>query len=158
MKNKNLIIGIMIAVVVLSAGVSVGLYVNSHNFNWQAPAVFRKPLSITKKLLVKNVTIVQQADSIPLNENEKYLCIKFGDQCKTALQIQHLENGTEQCDRFHVNSNGTVDFGFMQVNTVHLKKGYTIAQLIDCKSNIDIAYEIYKGSGWGAWSTYKLIK
>ncbi len=156
--NKNKIIALVIGVAVLIGGVGTytGLWIQAHSFDWKKPVNFQKPLDITKKALVINVTTVVE-DSVPLNENEKYLCVKFGDQCKIALQIQHLENGNEKCDRFHVNDNGTIDVGFMQINSVHLKKGYTLAQLIDCKTNVDIAYEIYKGSGWNAWTTYKLV-
>lgn len=158
MKNKQYLIGGLVATVAfLAAGITAGLYINSHNFNWRKPVAFIKPLVVSKKQLVINETKIILPDSIPLNENEKYLCTKFGDQCKIALQIQHLENGNEKCDRFHVNDNGTIDVGFMQINSIHLKKGYTLADLIDCKKNIDIAYEIYKGSGWGAWTTYKLV-
>ncbi len=116
------------------------------------------PIYWVRRAMAMNITIVKEADPIPLNENEKYLCIKFGDQCRTALQIQHLENGSEQCDRMHVNDNHTVDFGFMQINTVHLSNSVKVSDLIDCKKNIDIAYELYKKQGWGIWSTYKLIK
>jgi hypothetical protein len=45
----------------------------------------------------------------------------------------------------------------MQVNSVHLSQDVTIAQLVDCKSNIDIAYDIYKRDGFGAWVAYKKV-
>ena len=61
--------------------------------------------------------------------------------------IQHLENGTEQCDRFHVNTNGTIDVGLMQINSVHLKNGVSLSDLVDCHKNVDIAYALYKKQG-----------
>ena len=42
-----------------------------------------------------------------------------------------------------------------QINTAHLKKGYTLNQLADCHTNIDIAYDIYKAQGWSPWVAYK---
>ena len=91
-------------------------------------------------------------------ETPKYLCLKFGSQCKTALEVQRRENPKGDCGSFNVNTNGTVDFGFMQVNSVHLTKDITVAQLVDCKGNIDVAYEVYKKSGWNAWTVYKKVK
>lgn len=144
---------------------ATGWFFNHYQIKTQAPVEFHKPLWIVPRVLAVYTTTVVQADQLPLNENEKYLCIKFGGQCRTALQIQHLENGNEACDRMNVNDNHTVDFGFMQINTVHLNKGVKVADLIDCKKNIDIAYTLYSqaekahpGHGWDIWSTYKLIK
>lgn len=73
-----------------------------------------------------------------------------------ALAISQAENGTRQCDRVSpANKNGTHDTGVFQINDVHLKKGYTREQFKDCDINIQIAYDIFKASGWHAWSTYK---
>jgi hypothetical protein len=99
--------------------------------------------------------VVQVMQGLPLTEDEIYLCKTFGDQCKTALEIQRRENSTGDCTAWQINKNGTVDFGYMQVNSVHLTKEITIAQLVDCKTNIDIAYQIYLKSGFMAWSAYK---
>lgn len=69
-----------------------------------------------------------------------------------ALAISQAENGTHQCDRVSKpNSNGTVDTGVFQINSIHSKKG----NLKDCKDNIRVAYEIFKASNWNAWSVYK---
>ena len=85
---------------------------------------------------------------------EQYICWKFGKDCKMALAISQAENGTRQCDRFNVNTNKTVDYGVFMINTVHLKKGWKIAELIDCHTNIDYAYEIYKSQGWSPWVVF----
>lgn len=68
-----------------------------------------------------------------------------------ALAVSRAENGTRQCDRFGINTNKTIDVGVFQINTVHLKKGYTLQDLADCKKNIDIAYDIFKAQGWTPW-------
>jgi hypothetical protein len=114
---------------------------------------FYNPITIEKRQLI-NIIQVEGGENLPLTENEKYLCMKFGNQCKTALEVQRRENPTGKCDAFYVNKNKTLDFGFMQVNSVHLSPDITIAQLVDCKGNIDIAYEIYKRDGWTAWVAY----
>lgn len=84
---------------------------------------------------------------------EDYICTKEWD-CKTAVAIAKAESGL-RCDAQNVNKGtNSLDLGVMQINSVHLKKGWKVADLLDCHKNIDLAYEIYKGSGWGAWSTY----
>jgi len=72
-----------------------------------------------------------------------------------ALAVSQAENGTRQCDRLNVNNNKTVDVGIFQLNSIHFKKGYTLTDFIDCKKNVEIAYEIYKKQGWTPWVAYK---
>lgn len=67
-----------------------------------------------------------------------------------ALAISQAENGTRQCNRIHVNKNGTLDYGVFQVNSIH---GST--ELLDCRKNIEVAYQIFKKSGWSPWVTFK---
>ena len=114
------------------------------------------PVYVTKREKPETVTLVQEVKAnSPLNEIQQYICDKFGTDCKLALAVSRAENGTMQCDRFNINSNGTVDFGVFQINTVHLKKGYKLADLIDCKKNVDIAFEIYsQQKGFQAWVAY----
>jgi hypothetical protein len=71
-----------------------------------------------------------------------------------ALAVATAENGTHACDRININSNNSLDVGYYQINTVHLKKGWKLTDLMDCKKNIDYAYEIYKVQGWNPWVTY----
>ena len=41
------------------------------------------------------------------------------------------------------------------VNTVHLKRpGVILRDLLDCKANIDFAYQLYTERGFQPWSTY----
>lgn len=117
---------------------------------------FNAPLFVAPREKPKAVTIVKEIKgNSPLNELQQYICDKFGSDCKLALAVAKAENGTMQCDRFNINSNGTVDFGVFQINTVHLKKGYKISDLIDCKKNVDIAFEIFsQQKGFQAWVAY----
>lgn len=80
----------------------------------------------------------------------------FGDDCKMALAVSQAENGTRQCDRVSKpNSNGSRDYGVFQINSVHMRKGYTEADLKDCLTNIKLAKEIYDNQNWGPWTVYK---
>jgi hypothetical protein len=51
----------------------------------------------------------------------------------------------------HRNTNGTTDFGLLQVNSVH---GFDSNCLLDPECNIDKAHDVWKQQGYGAWSTY----
>jgi len=64
-----------------------------------------------------------------------------------------LAESNGNVNSYNVNTNGTVDKGLMQINSCH----YDLIgdkDLYDPKVNMDIAYQIYKGSGWSAWSAF----
>lgn len=139
----------------------INQFFESNKLVFQSPVKvgFYAPVYIAKREKPEVVTIVQEITGIkpnsPLNDIQQYICDKFGKDCKLALAVAKAENGTMQCDRFNINSNGTVDFGVFQINTVHLKKGYKISDLIDCKKNVDIAFEIFsQQKGFQAWVAY----
>jgi hypothetical protein len=155
---------IIISLIVLALA-AFGLYRASIFFDsnmlvFKAPAEikFNAPISIEERETEITVQIIQITDGLPLTEDERYLCQKFGDQCKTALEVQRRENPTGNCEIFHVNNNGSVDFGFMQVNSIHLGEEVKISQLVNCKENIDVAYKIWEKSGWTAWTAYNKMK
>lgn len=76
----------------------------------------------------------------------------FGKDAKMALAISQAENGTRKCDRIHVNKDQSKDIGIFQINEKwHGHKG----NLLECTENILIAYQIFKSSGWSAWTVYK---
>jgi hypothetical protein len=87
---------------------------------------------------------------------QQYACRKFGGDCRVALAIQRAENPQGKCEIYHYNTNGTLDWGYFQINTVHLKRpGLNLRDLLDCKANIDFAYQLYvEQHGFTPWSTY----
>jgi hypothetical protein len=87
---------------------------------------------------------------------QQYACRKFGANCRVALAIQRAENPDGKCEIYHYNTNGTLDWGYFQINTVHLKRpGLNLRDLLDCKANIDFAYQLYEERhGFTPWSTY----
>lgn len=53
------------------------------------------------------------------------------------------------------NTNGTDDKGIMQINSIHVTSGLISDQdRFDPIKNVGAAYQIYKGSGFSAWSAY----
>jgi hypothetical protein len=90
-----------------------------------------------------------------LTAYQQYACNKFGSACRIALAVQRAENPRGDCEIYHYNSDGTLDWGYFQINTVHLKRaGVNLRDLLDCKANIDFAYQLYTERGFQPWSTF----
>jgi hypothetical protein len=90
-----------------------------------------------------------------LTAYQQYACNKFGSACRIALAVQRAENPRGDCEIYHYNTDGTLDWGYFQINTVHLKRpGVNLRALLDCKANIDFAYQLYSERGFQPWSTY----
>jgi hypothetical protein len=98
----------------------------------------------------------QRDQRSPLTAYQQYACQKFGPACRVALAIQRSENPQGKCEVYHYNRDGTLDWGYFQINTVHLKRpGVSLHDLLDCKANIDFAYQLYvENQGFTAWSVY----
>jgi hypothetical protein len=90
-----------------------------------------------------------------LTAYQQYACNKFGSACRVALAIQRAENPRGACEIYHHNSDGTLDWGYFQINTVHLTRaGLNLRDLLDCRANIDFAYQLYRERGFQPWSTF----
>lgn len=90
-----------------------------------------------------------------LTAYQQYACTKFGPACRVALAIQRAENPRGACEIYHYNSDGTLDWGYFQINTVHLTRiGLNLRDLLDCRANIDFAFQLYQERGFQPWSTY----
>jgi len=90
-----------------------------------------------------------------LTAYQQYACNKFGAACRIALAVQRAENPRGACEIYHYNTDGTLDWGYFQINTVHLKRaGVNLRDLLDCKANIDFAYQLYTERGFQPWSTF----
>jgi hypothetical protein len=73
----------------------------------------------------------------------------FGAQANNAFKVLSCENHRLNPSARGMNTNGTSDVGIFQINSVH---GIPEYYLKDWRTNIDIAYQIYKASGWNAWA------
>ena len=91
-----------------------------------------------------------------LTAYQQYTCNKFGSACPIALAIQRAENPKGDCEIYHYNSDGTLDWGYFQINTVHLKRaGVNLRGLLDCRTNIDFAYQLYTERSFEPWTTFR---
>jgi len=103
-------------------------------------------------------TSAAQADQFGrgLTAYQQYACNKFGSACRIALAVQRAENPRGDCEIYHYNTDGTLDWGYFQINTVHLKRaGVNLRGLLDCRANIDFAYQLYTERGFEPWTTYR---
>ena len=78
-----------------------------------------------------------------------YIYQVFGDQADNAFKVLACENHGLNPNAQGHNTDGSVDTGIFQVNSIH---GVPASYLKNWRVNVDVAYQIYKGSGWGAWS------
>ncbi len=130
-----------------------------YTFSLQSPVRVRlqSPLVVSRRTETIPAHIAQVDQHHPLNAYQQYACQKFGPACRTALAIQRVENPQGKCEVYHYNADGTLDWGYFQINTVHLRRpGLNLRDLLDCKANIDFAYRLYQEHhGFTPWSTYK---
>ena len=126
------------------------------SLQWPVRLHFQSPLVIALRTETTDAEEAQFDQSRPLNAYQEYACTKFGSACRVALAIQRAENPQGKCEVYHYNSDGTLDWGYFQINTVHLKRpGVNLRDLLDCKMNIDFAYQLYlEKHGFTPWSTY----
>lgn len=80
---------------------------------------------------------------------------KYDWNVEIAFAVMRAENRACNPSASNSNTNGSVDRGLFQVNSVHKNKVKTLDDLYNPTTNIRVAYSVYQGSGWAAWSTYK---
>ena len=136
---------------------AVYTYIQRHTFSLQSPVKihFQWPLVITAREPAAEAASAGGTQPRHLTAYQQYACNKFGPACRVALAIQRAENAKGSCEVFHYNSDGTLDWGYFQINTVHLKRaGVNLRDLLDCRANIDFAYQLYLERGFAPWSTF----
>ncbi len=154
--------GWLLSIVALVAGVFLvylGVQIHAeYTFSLQSPLrlKFQSPLVIAERIRSEDAFAAQLDQHRPLTAYQQYACRKFGSACRVALAIQRAENPQGKCEIYHYNTDGTLDWGYFQINTVHLKRpGLNLRDLLDCKANIDFAYQLFVEShGFTPWSTY----
>jgi hypothetical protein len=134
-------------------------FISHYTVSLQSPVLleFQWPLVVSERIAsveAEEARADQHGHS--LTAWQQYACRQFGSDCRVALAIQRAENPKGRCEIYHYNSDGTLDWGYFQINTVHLKRpGLNLRDLLDCKANIDFAYQLFQEKhGFSAWSTY----
>lgn len=100
-------------------------------------------------------TVKVKEDKVKLTGNKIIDAIyrTFPEDPYTALAIAKAESNLNPLATGY-NSNGSRDFGLMQVNSIH---GYG-EELYDVETNLKVARKIYEKRGWSAWCAYKTGK
>jgi len=147
------------AVLLGSICVCVGLVIHANytlSPQWPVTLHWQWPLVIAERTRSPDAYFAQLDQNRTLTAYQQYTCEKFGSACRLALAIQRAENPQDKCEIYHYNTDGTLDWGYFQINTVHLKRpGVNLRDLLDCKANIDFAYQLYLEKGnFTPWSTY----
>jgi hypothetical protein len=138
--------------------VVAGWVQSQYTIGLQSPIAvrLRSPIVLTERPIDADQAEADQQGR-RLSGWQRYTCGKFGRDCRLALAIQRAENPQGECEVYHYNANGTLDWGYFQINTVHLQRpDVNLRDLLDCGANIDFAYKLYvEKGGFGPWSTYK---
>lgn len=78
------------------------------------------------------------------------LVAQYGWNVHIAMAIMQAESGCNPTA-----TSPTCDHGLMQINCVHAAAvGGNLALLNDPATNVRVAYQVYQGAGWSAWTTY----
>lgn len=148
----------MLLLVAAGLGVAAAVVQAQYTFTLQSPLRirFQWPVVIAPRNSAEEAGAAQ-GDQFGrrLTAYQQYACNKFGAACRIALAVQRAENPRGACEVYHYNSDGTLDWGYFQINTVHLKRaGVNLRSLLDCKANIDFAYQLYTEKGFEPWTTF----
>jgi hypothetical protein len=151
-------ISLAAALILAVAFTAVRLLLARYTFSLQSPVRFHLQWPLVISLRSPEAEAAQsEADQggRRLTAWQQYACRKFGPACRLALAIQRAENPKGACEIYHYNSDGTLDWGYFQINTVHLERpGLNLRDLLDCQANIGFAYVLYQERGFQPWSTY----
>ena len=139
-------------------GMAVFIVKAEYTVSFRSPLRVRLQWPVVIAARTSGETTEAQSDQFGhrLTAYQQYACNKFGSACRIALAVQRAENPRGDCEIYHYNSDGTLDWGYFQINTVHLKRaGVNLRDLLDCKANIDFAYQLYTEKGFEPWTTYR---
>ena len=143
----------------IAAGVAAAAVLSQYTISLRPPLRIRWQWPVVlAPLTSQEETREAQADQSGrrLTAFQQYACNKFGSACRVALAVQRAENPRGECEIYHYNQDGTLDWGYFQINTVHLKRpDVNLRGLLDCRANIDFAFQLYTEQGFEPWTTYR---
>lgn len=80
----------------------------------------------------------------------------FGELAPTMKAIAKAESGMNDKAISEPNRNGTVDYGILQVNSIHADHvGGDVNKLLDLETNLRVSKEILDSQGLSAWTCWK---
>lgn len=140
-------------------GVALVILQAEYTVTWRSPLRVQLQWPVVVEARSSEIDAAEaRADQLGrrLTAYQQYACNKFGPACRIALAVQRAENPRGDCEIYYYNADGTLDWGYFQINTVHLKRaGVNLRGLLDCRANIDFAYQLYTERGFDPWTTYR---
>jgi hypothetical protein len=123
--------------------------------DWPVRVIKRQPITVVSPI---EAMLDEKVSFSDLTPNEKIVMDTFGiENFRVMRAISKCESGLRE-DAYHINTNGTLDVGLMQINYETWKKtmkdqfGYTLVDLFDAKKNAQVAKYIYDRDGVGMWT------
>lgn len=119
--------------------------------------VFNKPVQVTLKAPVEikereiaTKEIITIMEQIPAPEDlqtdpEKLIYKVFGiEHYRMAIAVSRCEGLNHPADGFNVNTNGSIDVGYMRINSVHFKTpGCSLLEVATPEGNIKCGYKVW---------------
>jgi len=139
------------------------------------------------ELYSKDVTDFLDANNfkyVPIKQTDCQPNIKYGSNYQSECQVANYlrksgfpeysvptmvctskYESSYNCDATHKNTDGSSDYGLMQINSYYWCSGdpsskynscgATCSSLLNCQSNANCAYTVWKQQGYTAWYGYK---
>lgn len=164
--HKWLITKIAIFIIIITcATYGILKFIDEHEF--RSPIIFQNPIPVKERHILSPVASVSaQMIHIKTRDemtDEEYIRFVFQEAGDIAVAIAKAESGLHEGKVNIHNSNGSIDYGCWQINSIHLKKaknaveaGEMINTFMNCKDATDWAYEnLYKYQAFRPWVAYQ---
>lgn len=161
-------IGILIIGLTFGILKAISSWFDGHEikFNQVFNLQVQSPITI-KERDIKTKEIVTILEKIPAPEDltsdpEKLIYKYFGiEHYRMAIAVSRCEGLNHPADGFNVNTNGSIDVGYMRVNSVHFKTpGCSLLEVATPEGNISCGYKIWdradgvEGNGKGSFEPW----
>jgi hypothetical protein len=147
---------ILILAICYSIFIQVNEWFNDHTiqFNKVLSVTLKKPFEI-KDRETPTKEIVKIIESIPAPEDletepEKIIFRYFGlEHYRMAIAVSRCEGLNHPPDGFNVNTNGSIDVGYMRINSINFKlEGCSLLEVATPEGNIKCGYKMWdRGDG-----------
>ena len=157
--NANSALGLLAAAGLMGLSLLAVQLHADYTVGFQSPvrSSFHSPLVVAKR--VKSLPAAQvrkDQQGRTLTSYKQYTCDKIRPNCRVALAVQRAEYPQVTCEVYHHITDVTLDKSNNQNNTKQLRRpGINLRELLDCKANIDFAYQLYsEHHGFTPWAAF----
>lgn len=161
--RKTKVLGVISALVLLT-GIGFGLirivndWFSTHEFvfNRAITIKFQPPIQIKERVIPSQESVlVKIIETIPAPEDlqsdpEKLIHKYFGiEHYRMAIAVSKCEGLNHPADGFNVNTNGSIDVGYMRINSINFKlEGCSLLEVATPEGNIACGYKMWdRGDG-----------